>query len=483
MKAFKKILAALLALALLISPFSLLCALAWWLPDPFEKSFVGALDDKYDRLCETEGEKIVLIGGSSVAFGIRSDIIEQYTDMPVVNFGLYAALGTKLMLDLSRDAVGEGDVVIVMPELDAQTLSLYFNAPLTLRAVGKRADIFAALSASDKIRVLSSLWDYTAEKLDYYIRALTDVTAGRLDPEGVYNSDNFNAYGDLTYERSENIMPRYYDTNNMINPSVDILSDEFVDYLNDYTAYCESRGATVYFGFCPMNEWGFAEGAGIAELSAFAEYLSGVLDCEILGDPQRSVLGAGYFYDTNFHLGDAGAVKFTAELTEDILFALDSPRAVTVEIPDEPPLPEFDSYLDIYDENEKYFTFTELSDGSYAISGLSALGKGAELLTVPVAYNSRRVTVIAGGALSGISASKLVITESTSLHTISDGAFSGAASLAELWIYYPDEEKILPPSDFSGVGDGFAVYIPENSTYATGYYWGERGLSFEYIPK
>ena len=232
---------------------------------------------------------------------------------------------------------------------------------------------------------------------------------------------------------------------------------------------------------CPMNEMGFAEGTGTAELSAFADYLSGVLECDILGDSSRSVLGAGYFYDTNFHLGDAGAVKFTAELTEDILFAIGSPRAVTVEIPDEPPLPEFDAYLDIYDENEKYFTFTELSDGSYAISGLTELGKSADVLTIPRAYNYRRVSVIESGALLGITAERLIITENTSIHTISDGAFSGAGALSELWIYYQNEEKILPPRDFLGVADNFTVYIPENSSYPSGYYWGERGLRFEYI--
>ncbi len=476
----KRILSALLLTVLLLSPLFITVCAYFLLPDPFEKTFVGELPDKYDRLLDTDGEKIIIVGGSSVAFGIRSDIIEEYTDMSVVNFGLYAALGTKLMLDLSRAGISEGDIVIVTPELHEDTLSLYFNTQMTFRAIGTRADMLLSLPTSNKISLISGLWDYTAEKLDYYKNGLSNPKLGYLDPDGVYNSDNFNELCDLVYERAENIMPSYYDTGNMINPASDIVSDDFIDYLNDYVDFCRDRGATVYFNFCPMNEMGFVGGYDSSVLSDFADYLSGRLDCDILGMPSRSVLGAGYFYDTNFHLNDAGAVKYTAALTEDILFELDSPRAVTVDIPSEPPLPAFDSFLDLYDENEKYFTFTERPDGSYAISGLTSLGRQAHTLTIPRAYNSRRVSVISAGALSGIRAERLVITADTSLHTIADGAFIGASSLSELWIYYQNEEKILPPGDFSGVDSDFTVHIPEDSGYASGYYWGERGLDFIY---
>lgn len=480
MKIFNRILSVLLVALLLLSPLCITLSAAFLLPDPFEKTFVGALDDKYDKLVSTEGEKIIIVGGSSVAFGIRSDIIEEYTDMPVVNFGLYAALGTKLMLDLSRSGIGEGDIVIVTPELNSETLSLYFNTEMTLRAIGSRADILSVLPIRDKLSLLSGLWGYAGEKLDYYKRGRKSPDEGYLNPTGVYNADNFNSYGDLVCERAENVMPTYRDVGNMISLDEDIASPDFIDYLNDYIAFCKRRGAAVYFNFCPMNELGFEGGYDAMALSDFAEYLSGLIDCDILGVPSRSVLGAGYFYDTNFHLNDAGAVKYTAALTEDILFELDSPRAVSVDIPDEPPLPEFDSYLDVYDENEKYFTFTERPDGSYAISGLTALGREAERLTVPRAYNSRKVTVISGGALSGLSAQSLVITADTSLHTIADGAFWGASSLSELWIYYPDEERLLPPGDFRGANPDFTVHIPEGSGYASGYYWGERGLDFVY---
>ena len=89
---------------MIILPFISVITLAVSLPAQFDQSFVGALSDKCERLYSIDEPKIVIVGGSSVAFGIDSALIEKYTDMPVVNFGMYAALGTKLMLEGTRSS-------------------------------------------------------------------------------------------------------------------------------------------------------------------------------------------------------------------------------------------------------------------------------------------------------------------------------------------------------------------------------------------
>ena len=125
---------AVLALAVFVSPFAVLVS-AYLLTTPvYGNTFYGELDDKYDALYRAQGEKIVLIGGSSVAFGYDSETLSTLFDRPVINFGLYAALGTKLMLDLSEDAIGEGDIVLLAPELDPETLAGWrFGRPIPAR--------------------------------------------------------------------------------------------------------------------------------------------------------------------------------------------------------------------------------------------------------------------------------------------------------------------------------------------------------------
>ena len=204
-----KIIALLLAV---LTPFVATLSIAFLSDSEFDESFVGALDEKIERLMSIEEDKIVIIGGSSVAFGYDSRIIEKYTEMPVVNFGLYAALGTKLMLDLSRDGIKEGDLVIIAPELDAQTLSLYFSASTTLRALDGAPKYFTAIPSTHTLSLLGASWDFAAEKFNYKL-------FGAPSPEGVYNSRNINEYGDVDYYREANVMTQYYDPNILIDPT------------------------------------------------------------------------------------------------------------------------------------------------------------------------------------------------------------------------------------------------------------------------
>lgn len=464
MKAFKVIIASLLSIVALILPFATVICAATLTPPQYSSTFVGALDEKYERLHSIEENKIVVVGGSSVAFGLDSEILERYTEMPVVNFGLYAALGTKLMLDLSRSAIKEGDVVVISPELYPQTLSLYFSSEQTLCALDDDFSMFWDIPAENKLSLLGGMWSFASRKL----KLITDGTV--LNPDGVYNSANFNEYGDLVYPRPENVMDVYYDENTPIDLSPEIASPEFIDYLNDYIAYCEKKGAKVLFAYCPLNEKAVVDPT-LAD--SIHEFLRDSLDCEIIGTIDEAIMDAGYFYDTNFHLNDAGVVERTVRLTKDILFALEIPRAVTETVPDAPKLPETDVRYFGEDSNAGYFLYEKRENGSYKIVGLTYEGKQKTTLTIPLGYDTYKVTAIAKEAFVGSRAEKIVITEDTNIRMLENGCFSGATSVDALNILYPNAEMLSPPADFFGTSDSFRIYVPEGSNYDTDYNWVE----------
>ena len=245
----KKIKLAIAAVSLVLAILSILLLpvlVALLTPPVYSNMFIGVLDEKVERLSSIEGKKAVVIGGSSVAFGLDSALMEEYLGMPVVNFGLYAAIGTKAMLDLSLPYIGEGDVVILAPETDAQTLSLYFDAKMMWKAIDDAPMLFWRFRGDSKKEMLGGLYSHAMEKL-------SALQSDPINPEGVYNSKSFNAYGDVAYTRSYNIMPLYYDEETPITLDPSIVSADFVDYVNEYIALCEKRGATVYFSFAPMN--------------------------------------------------------------------------------------------------------------------------------------------------------------------------------------------------------------------------------------
>lgn len=475
MKRIKVIVCALLATLVIFSPFVMVLSVAIFAPPQYENTFIGELSAKYERLNSIEEPKIVVIGGSSVAFGIDSALIEKYTKMPVVNFGLYATLGTKLMLDLSRSAIGKDDIVIIAPELNEQTYSLYFNAESTLQALDGNFSMIKDIDSENYSALFGAMWDFAQDKIGYII----DEDAP--DPTGVYNSKNFNEYGDLDWDRDENIMPGYFDENVTIDPDTSIITDEFVNYLNDYAVFCRERGASVYFAFCPMNEMGVVSGKTEADFSRFQSVLETRLNFKVVtSDINRYVYDAGYFYDTNFHLNDAGAKCHTLNLLSDVLFELSIP-ALLEDPPAPPELPGADVLFRGEDENSKYFTYEKAQNGAYVITGLSDIGKSCAMLTVPLGYNGYKVMYIGEGAFADGVMCELIITEDTNLRVIKNGAFRGAGALTDLWIYYPKEEDILPPNDFAGVSSDFVVHVPEDSYYESGYYWSERGLVFERI--
>ena len=464
MKALKVIITSLLCVIALILPFVTVICAGVLTPPQYSSTFVGALNEKYDRLHSVEGSKIVVVGGSSVAFGLDSEMLERYTGMPVVNFGLYAALGTKLMLDLSRSAIGEGDLVIISPELDPQTLSLYFSAEQTLMALDDDFSMVWDIPAENKISLLGGMWSFAARKLKLIFGGTP------LNPDGVYNSANFNEYGDLVYPRAENIMDVYYDANTPVNLTSDTVSEDFIDYLNDYVRECERRGAKVFFAYCPLNEMAIVDDT-LAE--SFHEFLRDSLECEVIGTPREAIMNAGYFYDTNFHLNEAGATANTVRLTRDLLFALGIPRAVAEEVPKAPPLPEVDVRYFGEDENAKYFLYEKREGGSYKIVGLTDEGKRQETLIIPLGYDTYKVTAIGKEAFAGAVAENIVITENTNLRMIENGAFSGATSVKSLKILYRDAASLSPPADFSGTSVLFRIYVPEGTDYDTDYNWVE----------
>lgn len=476
MKRFKLILKIVAALLVIILPFAAVPLGAMLLPAQYDESFTSALCDKVDRLAGIEEPKVVVVGGSSVAFGLDSQLIERYTGMPVVNFGVYAALGTKLMLDLSRDYVKEGDVIVLAPELDRQTLSMYFNSQTTLQATDGRSDILIDVPGEHIFSLLGASWKFATDKLSYIASGTSPSTVGAYDP------DNFNEYGDIVYERGENIMSLYYDPNTAVDLSAEILDPEFCEYLNDYIRDCEKKGASVFFSWCPVNEMAITEDTKNDErIAEFQTFMKKNINCTFISDINDYILDAGYFYDTNFHLNDAGVTARTVTLTRDLLLEMGIPRAVTEKVPEPPALPEIDLRFFGEDENAKYFEYTSLESGAYMITGVKDEYKGMKSLTVPLGYDTYKVTHIGARAFEGTSLETLIITEDTNVRNIMNGAFKGASNLKELHVLYPDSESIAPPADFVGVASDFTVYVPDEWLNCPMYYWGERGLKFVYI--
>lgn len=323
----RRIVATALAVILAEQVFFLICGFG--LPVQFGDTFMGELKSKYERLKETSGKRIVLVGGSGVAFDCDSALMDDFfPSYEIVNFGMYAGLGTKAVMDLSENYIHEGDIVILSPEQSEQTFSDYFNGEYMWQAADGAFGMLRDLKSENFEAMLGNFPRFALEKLNYVMKGQKPQT------DSTYQKKSFNTYGDIELDTCrENILPNGYDVNQKVRFTEDVVQPEFMDYMNDWAKRLEKKGAVVWYRYCPVNKLSVED---MDDLAAYDVFLRQKLDFPVIGNPENSLMEAEWFFDTNFHLNQPGKEVNTVQLIRDMKAMLGDDRAVTVELPEKP---------------------------------------------------------------------------------------------------------------------------------------------------
>ena len=323
----RRIVATALAVILAEQVFFLICGFG--LPVQFGDTFMGELKSKYERLKETSGKRIVLVGGSGVAFDCDSALMDDFfPSYEIVNFGMYAGLGTKAVMDLSENYIHEGDIVILSPEQSEQTFSDYFNGEYMWQAADGAFGMLRDLKSENFDAMLGNFPRFALEKLNYVMKGQKPQT------DSIYQKKSFNTYGDIELDTCrENILPNGYDVNQKVRFTEDVVQLEFMDYMNDWAKRLEKKGAVVWYRYCPVNKLSVED---MDDLAAYDVFLRQKLDFPVIGNPENSLMEAEWFFDTNFHLNQPGKEVNTVQLIRDMKAMLGDDRAVTVELPEKP---------------------------------------------------------------------------------------------------------------------------------------------------
>lgn len=441
-----------------------LCGFAFALPAQYDQAYLAGLQDKWDALAAAPSPRIVIAGGSGAAFGVRCDLLEQ--ELPgysVVNFGLYAGLGTTVTLELIRPLLRSGDIVIFSPEQSAQTLSDFFHAPSMWQAADGRPELLSVLDGRRWGPMAGAFPAFAGDKA----RLCRDGSAPA--GEGVYARSSFNHYGDMDCPgREQNVMAGGFDPNMPISFDPALPSEDFFAAVNGFARWCGEHGVTLCYRFCPMNAAAIPDG-GLSRLDGYANVLRERLDCPVLGDPAQAVLDAGWFFDTNFHLNASGAVANTAILAGELKAALDIPGPVSIPLPELPPLAGA-GLTEGDNRDGGCFLYEDAGDGLRLI-GLTTEGAGRESLTLPVSHGGMPVVSLAPAVFAGNARVREIVVQGN-LRGLEDGSFEGCAALERLMLAQADPEKCaVGPGLLKGTDA--LVYVPPGrlSAYATNYFW------------
>ena len=463
----KKLAVICITLALLLSMPAVLLAWGFGLPAQYGDTFMGELKYKVDLLENTPGQRIVLVGGSGVAFGVDSALMER--ELPgysVVNVGMYAALGTTVMLDLSEPYIRDGDIVILIPEQQEQTLSDWFDPAVMWQGLDGAFELLSSLPADKLGQLAGSFPEFAGQKFSYVFQGEPPR------PQGVYRRDSFNERGDVVSALcAQNEMPGGYDANTPIRFDADMVTEEFALRVREYAQAVMEKGAVLWYSFCPMNARA-VEGAA-ENIDAFYELLQEKLGLPLAGDPHDFILDAGWFYDTNFHPNSSGKTVYTRELIRAIKAMLGDSSPTDIVLPEMPELAGTELWTGD-DRDGDCFTYEE-QDGALTVTGLTAEGLDRGLLIVPSTWNGLPVSAIGANAFAGAEHLREIVIQ-RNIRYIGDKTFDGCVILERI-ILEQDTPSACRVGQGLLEGTGARVYVPADalSAYRTDYFWSVYG--------
>ena len=449
-----KLLAGLLLLAIL--PASLL-GVGAALPACYQDTYYAQLPALYHRLADSQGKRLILVGGSSVAFGIDVALLEhmlaqygyEYTVCPL---GLYAAVGTSAMVELAQGQLRAGDIMVLAPEPTDETLSTYFGASAYWKCAEESPDLLAANSAQ-RSALAGNYISFLQERVSICL-------SGQFPQgEGAYTKSAFEENGNMNFYRAGNAMILGWDTGAPVDLAAVSISSDFAQQVNDCCEIARKRGAAVYFSFSPVNQSAI-EGDAEAGAAAYFRVCLDAFDCPIISDPNRYILDSGWFYDSNFHLNSAGAVLRTCLLAEDLLPQLGCYEELSFP---RPTMPEPTSQAPGETADSGLFLFAPVGedDAGWLVSGLTGEGAKQATLTIPATYEGKPVVGLVDHALDGADALEELRLPS-SIESLPDGVFQGCPNLTRLVLAHTQRLCRTTEHTFDGAPQ-IKIYVPTDA--------------------
>jgi hypothetical protein len=284
-----------------------------------DNSYVAAVLEKDRLIRTTPSPKIILVGGSNIAFGIDSKAIQDSLGMSVVNMGLYAKLGLKYMLVQVRPYIKAGDVVIVIPEYD-QFFGDYANGDNTLST----ALLYAPPDRiPDFIRSYSIVDVVLRPRVESARRAFLEAAASAVgrkdqffpsDTNTLYNRNSFNRYGDVVAHlgkkgaNPDSIFVKPLPPMKDFNPAT-------LDELNSIDIKADEARAHAYFMFPSYIDRSYA--MNVAAIDSLRRKLSGSR-MPIIGTAVDFVYPGRFMFDSRYHLNSVGRQVRTQKMIEQL---------------------------------------------------------------------------------------------------------------------------------------------------------------------
>ncbi len=327
-------------------------------------NYLASTIEKHNLLRKTLPPRIIFIGGSNIAFGLDSEMIQKKLHYPVINIGLYGHLGLKFMLNEVKPYIKAKDILVIIPEYEQFFGSLCDGKRDTLMLMlDVNPPSIKYFTLNQIIRTIPTLFNYKRRTLVYLIK-------GSVPFDPIYCRNAFNKNGDVIihlrdwYQIDDAVAKKL---KNKINPDkfknikelkyikfqkqeltdtlekldfnreeIDLISSasiirqrmglpnliaeklntHTIFLLNKFKLYARKRQAKVFFIYpnYSLREYKINK----KQIISLKKELEENLLIEIIGSPENYVFPDNYFFDTNYHLMEEGRKIRTDKVIEDL---------------------------------------------------------------------------------------------------------------------------------------------------------------------
>ncbi len=279
--------------------------------------YAASIVEKQQMLESSSPPRIILVGGSNVAFGFNSATIQQRTGLSVINMGLYVQLGLPYLLAEIKPFVGPGDIVVLSPEYgDLLTPNPYekYSYLQTLILFPRSIQFYPSFITL--MTIPECLPAVHTQAIQTLIDDLIHKGCVYCEPEeDDYIRYGFNSFGDYidhltkkpSFTRSE-----FEITITSFSPQ----TANMVKAMNAFAAFAETKGASVYLSYPSLMipDYSKSERA----FSLLHRYLSNNLQFKILDTPQSQVYESSDMYDSFYHLNAKGRELRTQKILDSL---------------------------------------------------------------------------------------------------------------------------------------------------------------------
>lgn len=275
--------------------------------DAFDSSYHAAVIDKIELLDNSPSPRIILVGGSMVAFGVDSETLQKRLGYSVVNFGTHVGYGLRLMLDLIEPKLLPGDIVIIVPEYNYFSDGVDGDGRMLSYLIKAYPPAFRYLRTRDQILSLIMYYpNMMQEMLEFIIE--------KPARSSIYFRGAFNRYGDLI---SHLDMPNWefnYRPYVYTGIQTDPIIMDAVNLLNDFTDHALSNEVDVYVLFPAVIDEAYLSAE--EDFYKLSQFLKNEVHTEFISEPGDSAFPLEFFFNTKYHLNRRGREKFTQLIIE-----------------------------------------------------------------------------------------------------------------------------------------------------------------------